>query len=323
MGTRSMSRTGPAASLQWWSQGALVAVTLVWGTTFSITKQSLASVPPILFLALRFTLASAALAPIVLWQARRCRFSVRFWPVAALLGAVQFVGFAAQTVGLAHTTASKAAFITGLSVVIVPVLERLFYQQRFNGWIWAGVALATAGLAVLSVNPAEWLWFSWGDLLVLLCAVAFALYIVVVGRHASHVDALLLTAGQIVLTALLSWGAGLALEGPLPPLSPAVWGALAFLALIATVGTTWVQMWAQKVTDPTHTALIFSLEPVFAAVFAFLLLGETPGWRTWLGGAAILGGMILAERSPRPAAPAGGNRPAPGRDDVAPSTGAE
>jgi drug/metabolite transporter (DMT)-like permease len=273
---------------------ALVLITLIWGTTFSLTKQGVALVPPLLFLALRFLLAFALL--VILGLPRLRGLTKTEWRAGLLTGFVYGAGFVAQTLGLQATTAAKAAFITGLNVVMVPLLSTALLRLRPERTEVLGSLLAFAGLAVLSVNRSLVL-LSPGDLLVLLCAAFFALHIILMGRWAAQVDPWRFTTVQIGLVGILCAILSFLLE-PLPAgLTPPVWASLAYLAAFATVGTTVLQAWAQRYTDPTRTAIIFTLEPVFAAVFAYFLLGEVQTPRTWLGGALIVAGILVAELS--------------------------
>ncbi|RME47327.1 MAG: EamA family transporter, partial [Chloroflexi bacterium] len=172
---------------------------------------------------------------------------------------------------------------------------------------------ATAGLALLTLRPGEQLTVEQGDLLVLAGAISFALHITAIGAFAPHMDALTLATIQITATALIAMPAALLLEAPTWPIHSSVWFAAAFTGVLATCVALGVQTVAQVFTTPTHTALIFSTEPVFAALFGMLLAGEKLSERAWLGGALILAGMMAAELWPRggtvppeaPVAPAG------------------
>ncbi|MGE5507520.1 MAG: DMT family transporter [Chitinophagales bacterium] len=270
----------------------LILVTLIWGVTFSLTKRGVAAVPPLYFLAIRFT---AAFAMLLAFGGRRLRgFTLAEWQAGLVAGFVYAAGFITQTLGLQRTLAAKAAFITGLSVILVPVLSVVFLRQSPEPAEMLGSAISFVGLAVLSVSSSLAL-LSFGDFLVLLCAIAFALHIILVGRWAQKVDPYRFTTVQVGVTGLLCGALGVFLE-PFPAgLTSATWFALGFLALFATVGTTLMQTWAQRHTDATRTAVIFTLEPVFAAVFAFFILGEVPTTRTWIGGLLIITGILLAE----------------------------
>ena len=208
------------------------------------------------------------------------------------MGLALFAGYALQTFGLKLTTPAKAGFITGLSIVIVPVVSTLLLHQRLGRGAWLGVGLATAGLALLtlnagfSVNP--------GDLLVFGCAAAFACQILLTGRFAPRADPLLLTLGQILVVTLLAGIAAVVFEEPSPPTQSVLFAA-AFTGILATSLAFGVQTVAQRFTSPTRTALVFATEPVFAALFSFLLIGEMLGLRQLVGCALILAGMVTAE----------------------------
>lgn len=273
---------------------ALVLITLIWGTTFSVTKQGVAVIPPLLFLALRFLVAFALMVAVG-WPRLR-RLTSLEWRAGLVTGLVYAAGFIAQTLGLRTTTAAKAAFITGLNVVLVPLFSVVLLRVRPEPAEVAGSVLSFLGLGVLSVSRTAWL-LSPGDLLVLFCAGAFALHIILMGRWAAEVDPWRYTTVQLGVTGVLC-GALAALFEPRPvSISPAAWGSLAYLAVFATIGTTVLQAWAQRQTDPTRTAIIFTLEPVFAALFAYLLLHEAQTLRTWLGGGLIVAGILTAELS--------------------------
>jgi drug/metabolite transporter (DMT)-like permease len=209
-----------------------------------------------------------------------------------LMGIALFAGYALQTFGLQLTTPAKAGFVTGLSVVMVPVVATLALHQKLGRGAWLGVGLATAGLALLtlnagfSVNP--------GDVLVFGCAAAFACQILLTGRFAPRFDPLLLTFGQIVVVALLAAAAALVVERPAIPTGSVLFAA-AFTGILATSLAFGVQTVAQRFTSSTRTALIFATEPIFAALFSFLLIGEVLGLRQLAGCGLILAGMVLAE----------------------------
>lgn len=278
------------------SDVVLVLVTVIWGTTFSLTKMGLAEVPPLMFITIRFLVAFGLL--LGLTARRKGPVSRRTVMMGAFVGLLYAAGFATQTAGIQFTTASKAAFITGLSVILVPIFSSVILRRNPGRMAVAGSVLAFAGLAVLSVDRELTYLLSYGDLLVLACAVFFALHIIFVGKWAQDLDPVVFTTIQVGVTALVSGILALNLEEMPSHISPSVWAGLAYLALFATFGTTLMQVWAQRHTNPTRTAIIFTLEPVFAAFFALLLLGEIPGWKTLFGGSLIIAGIILAELSP-------------------------
>lgn len=267
-----------------------------------MVKEAVAAFPVFGFLALRFALAWMALLPLWVWV-RRGQGSegpaggrARHWARGALIGCFLFAGYAFQTAGLQYTTASKAGFITGLSVVLVPLFSAIVLRRPPSRWALLGVGLATVGMFLLSWGG-DWR-VGLGELLVLGCAFSFAAHITAVGAFAPKGDILSLTVTQIATVAVLSLLASATLEQvqAMPP--AAVWGAAAFTGVLATSFAFGVQTAAQRFTSPTHTALIFAAEPVFAAAFGFLLAGETLGPRELAGCTLILLGMLTAELAP-------------------------
>ncbi|MBC7249748.1 MAG: DMT family transporter [Anaerolineae bacterium] len=269
---------------------ALVVVAFIWGTTFVLVKSALQEIGPFTFLAARFWIAFLALGlPLLgrLWRGERS-----LWRNGGLLGVVLFAAYAFQTAGLRTTSASKAAFITGLSVVLVPLLAALWLRQLPRPVAWLSALLATVGLALLSMPLGQSLVV--GDGLVLGCALMFAIHILLVGRYASRHDPLALSAVQMGVVALLSGAVAPWAESLPARLSPVVWGALLFTALLATVLALVLQISAQRRTPPHRAALLLTLEPVFAALTAYLL-GERLTPQGWAGCALILIAMVMAE----------------------------
>jgi drug/metabolite transporter (DMT)-like permease len=288
----------------WQADLLLLLVTAFWGATFPIVKNAtdlnLGGVPTYWFLAARFTLAAALL--IVFFWRKLAAAPLRTWAAGALVGLFLFSGYALQTFGLAYTSSAKAGFITGLCVVLVPVLAVLWLKRKPQPQVWIGVATATAGLALLSLNAD--LVPTYGDLLVFLCAVGFALHIVAVGRFAGPHDPTALAVIQIGTAALLSWVLHLVDKGTIAPGVPGVlwWTGPANVVMawlicgvLATAVAFLLQNVLQPYTTPTHTALIFSAEPVWGAIFSFILLGEMLTLRGYIGAGLIIAGMLLAE----------------------------
>jgi drug/metabolite transporter (DMT)-like permease len=285
------------------ADGALLIVALIWGATFVMVKDAVTTYPVLSFLALRFAFAAMVMLPLVLLRSGRFRqgdepakaFSPghsRALAAPLLMGAALFAGYALQTFGLRLTTPAKAGFVTGLSVVIVPVVSTLLLRQRLGRGAWLGVGLATAGLAFLTLNAG--LTVNPGDVLVFGCAVAFACQILLTGRFAPRTDPLLLTFGQILVVAILAGSAALVLERPSAPTGNVLFAA-AFTGILATSLAFGIQTASQRFTSPTRTALIFATEPIFAVLFSFLLIGEVLGPRQLAGCALITAGMVLAE----------------------------
>ena len=275
---------------RWQADLALGIIALIWGSTFVLVKNALDTVGPLTFVGLRFALAAAFLT---LFFSRRARDLARAdWQVGALLGILLALGYVFQTIGLQTTTSAKAGFITGMSVVIVPIMATLLRRPP-GRWAVAGIAVATIGLALLTLNAD--LSVQSGDLWVLACAVAFALHIVVIARYSQRHDPVRLTLAQLVIVALFATVAAFVFETPRLNLPVKTWAALAFMGVVATALVFSVQVYVQRFTTPTHTALLFSLEPVFAALFGWWWAGEQLGARALLGCGLILLGMIVAE----------------------------
>ena len=270
----------------------LVVVTAVWGVTFVQVKDAVALYPLFGFLALRFAIASCTLA---VPAARRLWTLGREGSTAAAIGGVLLgSGYALQTAGLERTSVSSTGFITGMYVVLTPLLALALFRTRIGAGAWAGVALATAGLALLSgVHGGSPV----GDLLVLAGAAVYSLQIVLLERYAPRYDALAFT-----LVEMAAGFAGLivvaVVSGQLHvPHGWMVWGALLVTGVFASALAFLAQTWAQRRTSATQTALAFSLEPVWAAFFGFTLAGDRLGATAWLGCVVIMAGILLAEPS--------------------------
>ncbi len=263
----------------------LVLVTLIWGSTFAIIKETIETVPVPILLAVRFSLA----ASVLLWV----RPERKTLLPGLILGVLSFAGYATQSVGMLTTTASKAAFITGLSVIFTPIVGAIWLHQRVPLRVWLAALLALAGLGLMTLTPHEGLVV--GDLWVLGTALVYALYIVYLGEIAAHHKPIVLTSLQIVVVAVLSWGWAVPDLHVLKDLSLSALAALLYLAIFATALVLWVQALAQRVVPAYAAALIFALEPVFAALFAYFLLGETLSPQGWLGGALVVLAMIIGE----------------------------
>ena len=276
----------------------LILCTLIWGATFVLVKDALADASVFVFLALRFALATAVL--ILMYGREVLSVGARGWRAGAIIGCCMFGGYAFQTAGLRLTTPSKAAFITGFFVVLVPVLLALFGSRRVPLWVWIGALAAFAGLYFLAVPPSGFAALNRGDLLVLGCAFLFALHVISIGHYTVRFSAGALTLIQVATTALFT-----ALCVPLFAVAGAeqprvVWTtglivAVVATGLFATALAFSAQVWAQQYTSATHAAIIFTLEPVFAGVTSFVFYQERLGARSLSGAALILGGILIAE----------------------------
>ncbi|WP_025027446.1 DMT family transporter [Caldalkalibacillus mannanilyticus] len=280
----------------------LLLVAFVWGATFVLVENAIAFLPPFLFNALRFTLASVSLFIVIFIFYRRQLMAIDWKLMIAgiILGVWLFSGYLFQTAGLLYTSSSKAGFITGLSVVLVPLFSFLIMKQKISINAALGIIVATAGLYLLTAGDVSGV--NLGDMLVFFCAISFALQIVLTGKYAPQFPALILAFVQISTVALLScigaafqneWS--IVLDSPDILLENVVLWALLICALPATVFAFVAQTELQTYTTPTRVALIFATEPVFA--------GLTDGlWnQNWLSSLGVIGcllilaGMILSE----------------------------
>lgn len=286
-----------SAPPRWRTDLALAVVCLTWGATFIIVKRALPDVSTLLFLALRFTIAAAALALVLRPRLRRdtpTRLALRGGLTA---GIFLFAGYVLQTFGLNYTSAAKAAFITGLYIPLVPIVGALLYQRQPNRFEVVGVIVAAIGMGLMTIEPGV-LRIGRGDLLVGGCAVAYAMHIVILGHFAKHADTRTLAVAQLATCAV----AGLLCFWWAEPVR-VVWSsrvlvALGVTSLLATAFAFAVQTWAQRYSSPTRTAIIFSLEPVFAWATSWLVAGELLTPRALGGAVLILIGVLTVEVKP-------------------------
>jgi drug/metabolite transporter (DMT)-like permease len=276
---------------RWQADLALAFVALIWGSTFVVVQNALDAVGPLTFVAWRFILASLFL--VILFSRRVRQFTRHELLSGGLIGVWLAMGYLFQTIGLQTTTTAKAGFITGLSVVIVPVLSTVLLRRPPGRGPVIGILAATVGLAVLSLNKD--LHVQTGDLWVLGCAFAFALHIVSVAHFSPNNDSIRLSVAQIAMVAVLGTGSAFAFETPKIDLPANTWAAIAFTGVAATALAFGLQVYVQRFTTPTHTALLFSLEPVFAAFFGWWWGHEDLGTKEIVGCGLILLGMIVAE----------------------------
>ncbi|MCS7239873.1 MAG: DMT family transporter [Candidatus Bipolaricaulota bacterium] len=282
---------------------ALLVTTAIWGWTFVLVKEAMAEVGPFWFLAIRFLLATFLALPFV----RRGKMR---WKEAAILGFFLFLGYFFQTWGLRYTTAQKSGLITGLSVVLVPLVAR-FFGEKVTLRTGFGVVFAAAGVVLLALGGEEALGpTGFGDFLTVICAISFALYIVLLARYAKGERAGPLLPGQLGAVAGLSaLGAGIFGEATWS-LSPAVWRAILITGTLASTLAYYILTWAESRASATETAVILAMEPVFAGLFGWALRGEALTSVQLLGGVLVLAGMIVA--SIIDGGKAGPDNPAPG-----------
>lgn len=269
---------------------ALIGVCAIWGSTFTIVQDAVARIPPFQFLALRFTLAAMVLAAFGAFRGLT-RSDIA---VGGTVGLALFAGYALQTIGLQYTSPSNSGFITGLFVVITPLLGAIVLRRLPSAASGAGVVLATTGLVLLAMPAGVAL--GKGDALELACAFAFAVHILLLGRLATGRSVLRLAGVQIATTAAASAAWSLVAErSPLPGSDGGVWGAIAICGVLATALAFVVQTHAQQEIAPTRTAVILTAEPVFAGIFGFFIAGDRLGARGYAGAAFIMVGILIAE----------------------------
>jgi drug/metabolite transporter (DMT)-like permease len=258
---------------------ALLVASFVFGATFVVIKTALGQVGPLRFVAWRFLIGAVALAMFALPRGRG------IWWHGTIAGVALFSGYAFQTAGLAETSASNSALITGLYVVITPFLASLFARRNPSLWSVGGAALSFGGLILLTGT--DGLSFQRGDLLTLACAFSFAFHIVALSRLARHHPVVPFTTVQLAVTSALAFPTSLLLEGPgLPP--GTVWGALLLTGLGASAGCFVLQIWSQTVVGATTAAVVLAAEPAFAVATAWVILDERLNLAGWVGAGMIL-----------------------------------
>ena len=286
---------------------ALVACSLLWGSTFVVVQQALAEASVLPFLAARFGVAAALMAVISRRDLRELS-KTQIWR-GVQIGMFMFSGYVFQTVGLLYTTPSEAAFVTGFSVVLVPGLTALFWRKHTNAWVLAGALGALAGLYCLTVPASGITHINLGNLLVLVRAVMFAFHIILIGRYGPEFSVRALSFLQLATTAVLSLATLSLLAATRRSslrfhLNLGLTIAILATAVLATVLAFSLQVWAQRHTSATNTALILALEPFFAAVTSFIVIHERLSARALAGTGLILAGIVVVElKGPAPVAP--------------------
>jgi len=276
----------------------LVLITLIWGATFVVIKNALSEITPLFFNAVRLSLAAMLLAIVFHRQLRGISASAIV--AGVVIGLFLGSGNGLQTTGLKYTAASKSAFLTGLAVVLVPVFLAIFWKRKIGAWSALGVTMAFVGLYLLTVPAggaagAPLGGMNQGDLLTIGAAIVFAFHIIFMGHATQKHRWQQITVVQTATAAVL-----MIFAFPLFEEVHVVWSAnvisgILITGLFSLAAAFSVQAWAQQFTPPTHTALIFSLEPVFAWLTSFVVLGERLGMRAAIGGVLILAGVVVSE----------------------------
>lgn len=285
---------------------SLMFCSLIWGATFVVVKTGLDHASPFVFLAVRFTIAAALMAlfrPKVIGKIEREEVFA-----GMRLAFFMFAGYCFQTAGLQYTTATNSGFVTGSSVVLVPLLLGVFWGRSLTRWIYGGAFAALVGLYFLTV-PVEGLrYLNRGDVLTFVAAGFYAVHIILVGEYSQEHSVSALSLIQVAGCAVMAW--------PLTGFAGAIrwqplrfeWGWPLFLSILicavfATAVAFTVQLWAQQYTSPGHAAILFALEPVFAVITSYLLLHERMSSRSMKGAGLVVAGILIAELLGEPAAP--------------------
>jgi drug/metabolite transporter (DMT)-like permease len=285
---------------------SLAFCTLLWGATFVVVKNSLDHSSVFLFLAARFTVAAVLMGA---WSYRIIRQLEPQELFAGLrLGFFMFLGYAFQTAGLQYTTPAKSGFVTGSSVVLVPLLLGLFWGKRLTLGAYAGAFVAVVGLYFLTIPAQGVAYLNRGDVLTFVAAGLYAVHIILVGEYMREHSARALSLIQVAACAAMAWvAAGSAAAIRWQP-AHFTWRwelvvGILICAVLATAVAFSIQLWAQQYTTPSHAAILFTLEPVFAVITSYILIRERLNGRAVLGAVFVFAGILVAELLGPPAAP--------------------
>ncbi|MBK8945307.1 MAG: DMT family transporter [Ignavibacteriae bacterium] len=286
------------------SEAILLLITLLWGATFVIVKESLNDISSMAFIALRFLIAGIFLLPFIIKK----KFTKQNFNAGILLGILLFIGFAVQTIGLKYTSATKSGFFTGTTVIMIPILQTIIEKRIPTKGVILGSILVMIGIAFLSSggNSIFSLFndiatnFNLGDGLTLVCAFFFAIYIIYLDIETTKHEFWVLLFLQIITTAILAIlfsfiFSGINLEHFKIDLTNNLIGGILYTSIFATLITTALQTKYQKDVTPAKAGIIFSFEPIFAAIFAFFILGEKITNFGYFGAALIMLGLFISE----------------------------
>ncbi|MDD5339217.1 MAG: DMT family transporter [Dehalococcoidales bacterium] len=268
---------------------ALVCITAVWGWTFIIVKDAIAKMPVMDFLAVRFSIAAVIM--FLLYPASVKHISLKCLWQGAILGILLGTSYVTQTFGLQWTSPAVSGFITGMSVVFTPVLAWIILKRKINLYTWIAVALAIVGLALLSLHGWN---FGSGELLTVACALFVAFHIIGLGAWSNQHNVYALALVQITTVAVVCLIAA-SPDGIMMPPDGTVWWTVGITAVLATALAFLVQTWAQSIISPTLTAVVLTMEPVFAGVFSVAAGREDLTLRLIFGGVCVLAAMLIAQ----------------------------
>lgn len=271
----------------------LIGVAAVWGGTFVIVQDAVAKLPTLAFLGYRFLVAALVVA--IVWRGALRALPAAGWRAGSLMGVFLTLGYVLQTLGLENTSVSNAGFITGLFVVITPLLAALLLRERIGSLGWGAAVVSAFGLFLLSGGGSP----NTGDVLVLGCAFAFAAHILATGRAAGSFDTGALLVVQLGVCGVICTVAATVAGDLRAPPDSSVWIALVVTALVASALGFWIQTYAQKHTTSARTALILASEPAFTALCGYLFNDERLQAIGWLGAVMIMASILAVELAPR------------------------
>jgi drug/metabolite transporter (DMT)-like permease len=285
---------------------ALAFCTLLWGSTFVVVKNALDHSSVFVFLAVRFSLAALLMGAFGLRALRNLKKEELL--AGAALGFFMFGGYAFQTAGLQYTTPAKSGFVTGSSVVMVPLLLGIFWGRHLTKWVYAGASAAVLGLYFLTVPAEGFSHLNRGDLLTFVAATLYAMHIILVGEYTRQHSVAALSLIQVAACAALAWLAAGSSAAVGWELARFEWRwelllGIAICAVFATAVAFTIQLWAQQYTTPSHAAILFTLEPVVAVITSYILIHERLGKRSMVGAVFVLAGILIAELLGPPVAP--------------------
>ena len=270
----------------------LITTTLLWGTSFIITKNLTQEVPVFLYLGIRFSIALIGFLPFSIPRIKKINKKLILY--GTITGMMYYIAIVLQTFGLQTTTAGKAAFITGLSTIMVPFITWIGFKKTIKWRIWLAIPISIIGMGFLLLEGEYGIII--GDFLVLLCAVLYAFFIILNDKYVRMVDVYLYSVIQLIVISVLSFGGSFLLNEMYDfiSISLSFWLIIFYMGLAVTTGSFIFQNWSQKHQGPTQTAIIFTLEPVFAVIFASFIIGdETMTLLGWVGCALIFVAIFI------------------------------
>tara|TARA_A100001035_G_scaffold276151_1_gene270669 strand:+ start:549 stop:1433 length:885 start_codon:yes stop_codon:yes gene_type:complete len=273
------------------AQAGLIITTMIWGFTFTIVKESLSSCPPFAFSAYRFGIA--ALGCIFFLNFKNLYFTKKEIYGGITCGLLLYLGYTFQNFGLMYTTPTKSAFITGTSIIMVPLILVFMKINNISFKIWFACILATLGMFFLLNPRGEGLQF--GDILTFGCALGFAVHLIVQGKYTRECRTMYLFLPQLITVSILSFMSNSLFESHEIIWTNQLYISLTITGIFATLFGIGIMVWAQKIISPSKTAIIFSTEPLFAAIFAMIVIGEIMSITEWFGGLLIVCGVLYSE----------------------------